>query len=143
MPKPDAQQARRTELAKIHMGAKQLGMDPADKNPNSAYRDMLWVIARVRSSSDLDGYGRQKVIQHLARCGATFKRPGRPTPAADKQALVAKVRAQLAAAGRPDAYADGMARKMFTVDRYEWATPEQLRRIVAALSYDAKRRARK
>lgn len=137
MPKPDAQQARRTELAKIHMGAKQLGLS------DDGYRDMLWVIARVRSASDLDGYGRQKVIQHLARCGATFKRPGRPTPAADKQALVAKVRAQLAAAGRPDAYADGMARKMFTVDRYEWATPEQLRRIVAALSYDAKRRARK
>jgi phage gp16-like protein len=140
MPKPDAQQARRTELAKIHMGAKQLGMDPADKNPNSAYRDMLWVIARVRSASDLDAYGRQKVIGHLAKCGATFKRPGRPTPAIGKEALVSKIRAQLAAAGRPDAYADGMARKMFTVDRFEWCTEDQLRRIVAALNYDAKRR---
>lgn len=136
MPEPDAQQARRTELAKIHLGAKQLGLS------DDSYRDMLWVIARVRSASDLDAYGRQKVIQHLAKCGATFKRPGRPTPAADKQSLVAKIRAQLAAANRPDAYADGMAKRMFTVDRFEWCTEDQLRRIVAALNYDAKRRAR-
>jgi len=136
MHKPDAQQARRTELAKIHMGAKQIGLS------DDSYRDMLWCIARVRSASDLDEYGRKKVIQHLAKCGATFKRPGRPTPAADKQGLVAKIRAQLAAANRPDAYADGMARKMFTVDRFEWCTEDQLRRIVAALNYDAKRRAK-
>lgn len=58
---------RSIELAKIHIGATKLGMiRPGD---DSAYRDMLWSIGRVRSAKDLDAGGRQAVLEHLSNCG--------------------------------------------------------------------------
>lgn len=54
---------RNIELAKIHMGATALGM--ITKADDSAYRDMLWSVARVRSAGDLDAGGRAKVLEHL------------------------------------------------------------------------------
>lgn len=134
--------ARRRELAAIHIGAGQLGMDTADKSEESDYRRMLWSVARVRSTKDLDAAGRKRVLDHLRACGARLQRKGRTRPAEGKAGLVAKVRAMLAAADRPDAYGDGMAKRMFKVERYEWLTEDQLRRIVAALNYDAKRHGR-
>lgn len=137
-----AHDLRRRELAAIHIGASQLGMDTADKSEESDYRRMLWSVARVRSAMDLDDAGRKRVLDHLRACGARFKRRGRTQPAEGKAGLVGKIRAMLSAAERPDAYGDGMAKKMFKVERYEWLTEDQLRRLVAALNYDAKRRAR-
>ncbi len=127
---------RNIELGKIHLGAKQLGLE------DNAYRDMLWTIARVRSSADLDEQGRQDVIEHLRRCGAVFTRTRRTRPAVGRKKLVSKVRAFLTEAERPDAYADGMAQKMFGVDKFEWLDRDQLSRLVAALTYDAKRHGR-
>lgn len=125
---------RRRQLAQIHIAAKQLGLD------DDTYRAMLREVAGVTSAADLSDTGRRKVLTHLQRLGWAPRRKGRSTPAPDKAALVAKIRAQLAAAARPDAYADGMAKRMFGIDRFEWCTPEQLRKIVAALAYDAQRR---
>lgn len=127
---------RRRELAAIHIGAQQIGMG------DDGYRDMLWAVARVRSAKDLDDAGRKHVLDHLRACGARFKRNGRTQPAEGKAGLVGKIRAMLEQAQRPDAYADGMAKRMFHVERFEWCTEDQLRRLVAALNYDAKRRAR-
>jgi len=123
---------RNRDLAKIHVAKKQLGID------DDTYRDMLWTIARVRSAADLDAAGRLAVLDHLQSRGFKPRRKGRSTPAVDKAALVSKIRAQLG--DRPDAYADGMSRKMFGVERFEWCTPQQLWKIVAALNYDAKRK---
>jgi len=128
---------RQRELAKIHIGAKQLGIE------DQAYSDMLWVVARVRSAADLDEYGRKTVLDHLRACGAVFSRGRRTRPSADKKKLIAKVRAYLAEAERPDAYADGMAKKMFGVDRFEWLDFGDLHKLVAALTYDAKRHGRR
>jgi len=128
---------RNTELAKIHIAKKQLGLD------DDTYKDMLWTVARVRSSKDLDEYGRKKILNHLRSCGAKFKRKKRTTPAQDKQALINKIQAMLAEAKRPDEYADGMAKRMFHVERYEWLQWGQLRKIIAALTYDAKRHGRR
>jgi phage gp16-like protein len=125
---------RNRQLAAIHIGAQQLGLD------DDAYRDLLWTVGRVRSARDLDAHGRAAVLDHLKSRGWKSKRLGRTTPPADRDALVRKVRAQLAAAGRPDAYGDGIARHMFGAERYEWLETDQLRRVVAALAYDAKRR---
>jgi len=131
-----APDARRRELAAIHIGAQQIGMD------DDGYRDMLWAVARVRSAKDLDDAGRRRVLDHLRACGARFKRRGRTQPAEGKAGLIGKVRAMLAAAGRVDAYGDGMAKRMFHVERFEWCSEDQLRRLVAALVYDANRRKR-
>ena len=129
---------RNIELGKIHMAAKQLGMN------DDAYRDMLWIIARVRSTKDLDEQGRKIVINHLKKCGAVFtSNKKRPKPAASRLALISKVRAFMAEAHRPDAYADGMAKRMFGVDCYEWLDTSQLHKMVAALTYDAKRHNRR
>lgn len=127
---------RQSELAKIHVAKKQLGLD------DEVYRAMLRHVAGVESAADLDAAGRAMVLDHLRRAGFRDARK-RTTPAPDRAALVSKVRAFLANAKRPDSYADSMARRMFRVDRYEWLDTDQLGRLVAALWYDARRHGRK
>jgi len=143
--------ARNRELAAIHIGAQQLGMDTSDKNPSSEYRSMLWTHGRVYSAADLDHAGRKAVIEHLRKRGFTKAvRPAqthdhgkKPQVPADRQALVDKLEAQLAAAARPWNYVRVMAKRICKVDALEFATAEHLRKLVAALEYDARRRARK
>lgn len=132
-----ANDTRRAELAKIHIAAKRLGMD------EDAYRDMLWAVARVRSAADLDEAGRRRVLDHLKACGFKAKRKSRPRPSQDREALVGKMRALLHGMNLPDEYADGMSKKMFHVERYEWCNPDQLHRLVAALEYHRRRSQRK
>lgn len=125
---------RNRELAQIHVAKSQLGLD------EDTYRAMLWTVARVKSAADLDWAGRKKVLDHLKAKGFVMKSKRRATPAKDKAGLVAKIRALLIAAGnKPDAYADGMARRMFHIERFEWCDTAQLRKIIAALAIDAKR----
>lgn len=126
--------SRARELGMIHVAKKQLALD------DDAYRDMLWSVARVRSAADLDAAGREAVIAHLKARGFRPAGKRRPRPPADRAALVAKIRALLIEAGRPDTYADGVARNMFGIEQFQWCDPDQLRRIVAALAYDANRR---
>jgi phage gp16-like protein len=135
---------RRTQdLKLIHVALRQLGMDDA------TYRGILWACGRVTSAKDLDHAGRQLVIEHFKRCGfkvqAKQAHPGRPTNlnSANRGPLLSKIEALLADAGRPWAYVDGMAKKMFGVDRVQFCHEQQLHRLVAALIYDKKRRARK
>jgi phage gp16-like protein len=67
MRKATPKSARSTELAKIHIAAQQLGLrTPFD---DTAYRDMLWSVGRVRSAKDLDAAGRDRVLKHLRGCG--------------------------------------------------------------------------
>lgn len=141
---------RSRTIAAIHVLAAQLGMDTADKSPASDYRAMLWSLARASSCAELDYTALERVRAHLAALarasGIKAKHPpiaraGRPTPAPDRINMVRKIRAMLYSAGRADEYADGLAVKMFHVERYEWCQPDQLRRLIAALTYDQKRRA--
>jgi phage gp16-like protein len=125
---------RNRELAMIHMAKTQLGLD------DDTYRAMLWTVARVKSAADLDWAGRKQVIDHCKAKGFRNKAKSRPAPAKDKAALVAKIRAQLIALGnKPDTYADGMARRMFGINRFEWLTPHQLGKLIAALAYSQAR----
>lgn len=130
---------RNASLAKIHIAKKQLGLD------DDTYRAMLQQHGGVTSSKDLTPLGAAKVLQHLERSGFKPKASPdkRPKPAAGRAALVGKIEAQLASAGRPWAYVHGMAKKMFQVEKVDWLNEEQLGKLVAALAYDAKRRAKK
>ena len=136
---------RRRELAKIHLAAKQLGME------RDAYEQMLWTIARVKSAGDLDAAGRARVLDHLKACGfratkaANKPRAGRPhnMRSEERGAQLGKIEAFLAEAGRPWAYADGLARRICKVDALAFCNPEQLGKIIAALAYDAKRHGRR
>jgi phage gp16-like protein len=125
---------RKSELAQIHIGKTQLGMD------EETYRAMLQNVAGVESSSRLDGYGRRKVIAHLKAKGASLGRSDAPKKVArDKDKLIGKIGALLADMQLPWAYADGCARKMFSIEKTEWCDADQLHRIVAGLSYHQKR----
>lgn len=134
MPQPDA---RRRDLAKIHIGAKELGLSRAD------YECLLWTVARVKSSSELDAHGRRKVLQHMRSRGFKPRSKGRTKPAPERELMVAKIRALLINAkdgARPDSYADAMAQRMFQVERFEWCNPDQLRKLIQALEVDKRRR---
>jgi phage gp16-like protein len=134
---------RQAELAKIHIAKKELGLD------DDTYRDMLWTVARVRSAGDLDAGGRLAVLEHLRARGFKGRRrgtyPGRPhnIDSEDRGPLLRKIEALLAEARRPWSYGDGIARRMFRIDRLAMCNPEQLSKVVAALSYDAARHGRR
>lgn len=131
-PSPDR---RRAELAKIHILAKQLKLD------DETYRAVLWTVARVDSAADLDGHGRAAVIDHLQSRlpGASAPRIRAPI---DRVPILRKVYALLG--HRPVQYAMGILQHMHgnaAPERLEWASVPQLRKLVAALEYDRRRRA--
>ncbi len=93
---------RSRELATIHIAKKQLGLD------DETYRDMLWTVARVRSSAALDFAGRKNVLDHLKARGfksAPGKRAheGRPRniEGSERSPQLKKVEALLAD-GKPE-----------------------------------------
>lgn len=132
--------SRNPALAKIHIAKKELAMD------DDTYRAMLQSIAGVSSSKDLTDAGMTKVLAHMQRCGwkpkTTTKAGKKPSVGRGRKALVGKVEALLAEAKRPWSYADAMAKRMFGVDKVDWLKAEQLVKLVAALTYDAKRHGR-
>lgn len=135
---------RRQQLASIHIAKKRLRLD------DETYRALLERVGGHRSAADLDPHGRRAVLREFARLdGARVNAlanrvPGAPAKVNDEiAAMVAKVQAILDESGRSWNYANGMARRMFKCDRAEWLKPDQLHKLVAALSYDQRRRNRK
>lgn len=102
------------------------------------------------SAADLTARERVGVLNEFYRLGwsaenhripqrsSAPRRPARADWGKDK--LLSKIGALLAEAGRSWAYADGIAAHMFGVESVRFCDPEQLRKIVAALMYDQKRR---
>lgn len=128
---------RRNQLAMIHIGRTQLGMD------EDTYRDMLQNQGGVRSSAKLDADGRRKVLDHLRSLGAVFKRRRDPgTVRTGRNALVSKIEAQLADMKLPWSYADAIVEHMHGLTSVRFANPDQLHDVVAALAYEQRRRAR-
>lgn len=130
-----AKPPRNRDLAKIHVAKKQLALSDED------YRAMLWTIGRVRSSGDLDAHGRRKVLAHMQSRGFRPRATGRPVPADSRAAMLGKIRAMLADEGRADAYGDALAKRIAKCERLEWCQPDGLRKVIAALNYDRRRRA--
>ena len=131
---------RRRELAALHIAKKELAID------DDTWKVMLFTLERVESSADLDMAGRRRVLDHLRKCG--FKRVSsgpakpagkKPAVAPDRQALVDEIERRLGS--RPWNYARAMAERMFKT-QLDWCVPDQLRRLVAALEYDRRRKAR-
>lgn len=135
--------ARRRDLAMIHVAKKQLAMD------DDAYRAMLWTVGRARSAGDLDHAGRAAVIDHLKACGFKPRPAGKRRGTNEwawvdaapegKRRMLRKI--IMLIGGRGKDYADAIAKKMFNVERIEFVAEEQLRSVIAALNYDARRHA--
>lgn len=131
---------RARDLARIHLAKKELGLD------EETYRSLLKATTGKDSASGMAPGERWKVLLELGRLGAKSAAkayPGKPAIVSiDKQALLGKIEAQLAEAKRPWAYAHGMAWKMFRQAQVQLCEPEELKKIVAALTYDARRHGR-
>ena len=130
--KKSAQEIRNNELAQIHLARQQLGMD------DDTYRNVLWTVARVRSSRDLDWSGRKRVLDHMKACGFKVRPKRLPTAhkplAMTKEAIEAKIALQLKELGQNWPYAYGVGRRIFPqVSRFEFLTPEQLGEVSSAL----------
>lgn len=132
---------RKKQIAAIHIGKKHLGLDDA------TYRHLLQDAAGVESCADASEAGLKAILSRLEKLG--FNPTGRVArdfgrkpakPPQDRQALIAKIEALLADAGRHWNYAHGCARRMFGKDALEFCTADELWRIVAALEKDKQRR---
>jgi phage gp16-like protein len=139
---------RAAELAQIHIAKKELGLD------DDTYRDMLFTVARVRSSADLDFTGRKRVLAHLKSRGFNVRpstkylvdRP-KNMDDADRGPSLKKIEALLADAGRPWTYVtrgtngrESMVKRICGVDRIEFADVDGLHRLIVALIEDQRRR---
>lgn len=137
---------RRIQLGRIHMAKKwaegMLGMD------DESYRSLLRRVTGKSSSADMTAEQRNLVIAEFARLGfkverqESFRRIHAGRPKGNLSEQLEKVEALLTDAKRPWAYAHSMARRMYRADRVEWCRPEQLQGVIAALTYDARRRKR-
>ena len=130
---------RRAALAAIHIAKKQLGLE------DETYRAMLQAVAGVDSARDLDTRGLGKVLDHLSERGAKFRSRGRGAKTSsappEKRRLLWKVYQLLD--DRRAEYAVAILRNQGGPDALEWATPTQLHKLVAALEYDRKRKAKR
>lgn len=140
MPAVKTDAVRKSELAMIHVAKKALALEDDD------YRSILLAVTGKTSSAQLNGAGRKALIDHFKKIGfkVVAKNAGRakPTAAATRQRYITKIEAQLATAGRPWAYADAMAKRICNIERIDWCEPADLLKIIAALSYDARRHGR-
>lgn len=134
---------RNRQLGAIHMQKAKLQLD------DDTYRDLLERVTGQRSAAKLDAQGRGQVLDELRRLSGegirrqrnTMPPPGAPVKVRESlQAMTSKLGAMLADMGLAWAYLDGMAKRMFHVERALWCTPEQMHRLIAALAYHQKRR---
>ena len=139
---------RRNLLARVHILKKQAGIS------DLIYRDIL-AVYHVESSALLDKAGLRRLIKHLEELPKPKSQvrnsknnrfnTSKPAVPLDRQSLMNKIEALLAAKGSqqgksvPWSYARAILKRLCGVDSLNWATPEQLHKVVAALMYDAKR----
>ncbi len=134
MPSP-FESPRAREIKAIHVAQRDLALT------EDTYRALLERVTGQRSAADLDAKQRRVVIDEFYRLGWKPKTHRKPRQvAASKQKMMSKVEALLADAGRSWAYADGVAKRVCKVDSVQFCDEEQLRKVVAALMYDQRRR---
>lgn len=139
-----AHEIRRRQLAAIHIGKKALQMT------DDTYREMLRTVAGVDSSAKLDDVGFRVVLDHMRSLGfvdgkARRSHKGRPRnmDSPERGNQLKKVEAMLLDANLTWAYADGIAKRMFGIERVSWCDSQQLRAIITALVKKAQREGRR
>ena len=132
--------ARRAMIAKIKIAQKELGMD------DDTYRTVLMRAAGRNSCTQMSDGQLEAVLREMQRLGfaprqSAYVRP--PLHLADHGGLIRKIGALLAQTGKTWAYANGIARKMFGVETVQRCDAEQMRKVLAALNYQARREAQR
>ncbi|MCX7902768.1 MAG: regulatory protein GemA [Burkholderiaceae bacterium] len=136
---------RKRLLALAHMAAAQAGCIRDDDR-----RAVQQAVTGVASCADMDVEALERLIRHWQRAGAAVRLPARPQApgrinSGERAPLLRKLAAQCADGGYPwPEYPLAILRRMgCEVARIEWAPAPELRRAVAALAYQAQRRARR
>jgi len=132
-------------LAKVHIARQRLDLSEDD------YRNMLWDVFGVDSSKELNLQGLHDLLQHLQRLGfEPVKRRDKANPLGGVDGQIRKIEALLAEKGRvegtdvPWGYAVAILKRHTggQVAKFDDASPEQLRGVIAALIRDARRHGR-
>lgn len=134
---------RRRQLAAIHVMRAQLGLD------DETYRGLLVALTGQRSAGALSDADRGRVLDHLTRLKLALVKasdraayPDRPHTT-DSDPQLQKIEAFLTEARRPWAYALAVCKRVAKKERLEWCTPAELGKVIAALTYDARRHGRR
>lgn len=97
-------------------------------------------------SSKEQGVDLRGVLARLHELGFPDTRPAsagaKPHGAPSKQALLGKIDAYLAEAGKSTNYAVGIARRMYKIEKLEWLSIDQLKGVVTALEKAAQKAGR-
>ncbi len=127
----------RNPLAAIHILKTQAGMT------DDEYRTMLQTVTGKSSAKDLDAREQRRVFDYFARLGVkSTARAKLDRVGSDRRRLLAKIDAQLAAAGRDREYLAGMVKRIAKVDAIEFCDTDGLSKLIAALAIDAQRHGR-
>lgn len=124
---------RRRELAKIHLGAKALGLEGDD------YRAFLQRMGGVDSAALLDSAGRGAVLDELRRLGFRSARTSDPDqrPGEPQERLAIALWRDLDRLGVLDDPSDRglrkFAAKLTGVDSMEWAAAPAMNKVIEAL----------
>jgi len=127
---------RNRELAQIHIAKKDLGLD------DETYRAMLWTVARVNSSADLDFHARKRVLQHLKARGWTNKparkaNASRPLASDPQSRLIRHLWLELHAAGAVNDPSEqalaSYVRKRTQVEALQWLKSTQASQVIEEL----------
>lgn len=139
---------------------KVMSLQPGFDDDN--YRDVIVDISkgRTESSKELKPFERQELISRLSRLAGetspSFQSRRGPGGGYDKRSYpkrpknmdnhgqsrdeqLKKIEALLTIGKKEWAYADGIARKICKVDKVQWVETHALYKIIAALTYQAKR----
>ncbi|EBZ4058580.1 DUF1018 domain-containing protein [Salmonella enterica] len=93
-------------------------------------------VCSMRELSDIKEYMHRQGFPRKAPAG----KGRRPKVAMSRQAVLSKIEALLADAGRSWAYAEGLAAHMYKQHVIEWLSDEQLTGVMVALVKDARKR---
>ena len=141
-----AYNSRNNNLAKIHIAKKQLCLD------DDTYRDILRTVTGKTSAKDLTLAEALKVLKHFEQHGFKAARKAKKPQAGkrphtfdmqEREPLLKKIEALLLDGGYTWKYADGIAKKVCKIECVAWCGPPALRKIVAALTYNARRKTKK
>ncbi|QGM80683.1 gp16 family protein [Otariodibacter oris] len=132
-------QSRKQLIQKIHIGKNELKMDQ-----DTYVRFLLEVVDKhscsVMSDAELD-----LVLKAMKKKGFKVKSKQfgkRPTASASnetRQKSLDKIEAFLASDGKPWAYIHAICKRSFGINRLQWCSDEQVRKVLQMLAVKAKR----
>lgn len=136
----DATRRRKRLIAMVHAGAHRLHLD------DDTRRALQLSVTGCRSCAEMDERQLRACLAALNSRGSKFRARPLSQPVDDRGPLLRKVEALTHAGRYPwPGYPLGISKRMWrdaAPAKLEWHSPKQLRALVAALTYDAKRRSK-